>query len=495
MRRAFKLLILRERLLARHWSRRDWLSGGLTLAIAVATYVAAKRILAGMEPDSQMLAVAGLIGVTFLVGFVFTAANFMKSWFSSPDAFYLMTLPTPIREMYGFHYLDVVLRFLKYFGHLLGPVSLSFGVVMGGWQGAVLLLGAFFLSVGLAVECGFLYMLFVFQGTNLLLRALRGALAGLLVLTGAVWLGLVWPTIAAGVGAILIIMVFWQAPRYAESAIRECQEASSGRFAIYIATPWQRLLAKTILNNRYLKPRFRAFLYREMATDARNIVFCGKYLAVVAMFFLYWPLMGVEFVAKSGLAGALIFCFLVFVTSIFESFITTFAKEGDRIVFLLPAFHSWQGVGLAKFLAAVLEMLPLLPVAVLVVGSRWHWNGWEALTFAAGLLLMTALHLAVTIVVSTRLLSMENHNFTLWEGMVYEQILGNVDPLILRRYLPLQVVPAMLVLTIWILHVSFPAEEFMTVLWCFNILMAALVAGILYAGQRIFTVRLSALLK
>ncbi|MGS0763758.1 hypothetical protein [Syntrophomonas curvata] len=494
MRRAFKLLVLRERLLARHWSRRDWLSGGLNLAVAVAAYVATKRILAGME-EVQMFAVAGLMGGTFLAGFVFTAANFMKAWFSSPDAFYLMTLPAPVGELYSFHYLDIVLRFLKYFGHLLGPVSLSLGAVMGGWPGALLLLGALSLSVGLAVECGFFYMFFVFRGNKLLLRALGGALAGLLVLAGAVWLGLVWPATAAGVSAILIIMVFWHTPRYAESSIRECREASSGRFAIYIATPWQRLLAKTILDNHFLKPRFRAFLYREVATDARNIVFCGKYLAVMALFFLYWPLMRVDLIAESGLAGALIFCFLVFATSIFESFITTFAKEGDRIVFLLPAFHSWQGVGLAKFLAAVLEMLPLLLVAVVVVGSRWHWSGWEALTFAAGLLLMIAVQLAVTIVMAACLLTMENHNFTLWEGMVYEQVLGNVDPLMLRRYLPLQVVPALLAVIIWILHASFPAEDFMTVLWYFNILMAAVVAGILYAGRRVFALRLTSLLK
>lgn len=495
MRRAFNLLVLREGLLARHWSRREWFSGLLTAAIMVVTYIVAHRVLTGMAPEARMLAVVGLIEVAFLLGFIFTAANFVKSWFSAPDAFYLTTCPTPVKGMYTFHYLDAGLGFCKHFGHLLAPAALSFGMVVGGWPGAILLLGAFFFFTGLAVTCGFLYMFFVLRGTNLPLRAGGGLLAGVSVLGVIVGLGLVWPIVAVGVSVILIFILFRQTPRYAEKAFRECQEVGSGRWTINIATPWQRCLEKIILGNRFLKPRFRAFLYREMATDTRNIIFLGKYLLAVAMFFLYWPLQGVEFVARSGMAGAIIFCFLVFATSIFESLITTFAKEGDRIVFLLPALHSWPGVGLAKFWAAVVEMLPLLPVAVLVVGSRWHWSGWETLTFAVCLALVTALYLAITVVAATGLLSLENHDFTLWEGMIYEQILGYLDPRIMRRFFHLQIIPALLVFAIWMLHIYFPAEDFITVLWYLNMVMAALVIGVLLAGQRVLTFRLAALLK
>jgi hypothetical protein len=45
------------------------------------------------------------------------------------------------------------------------------------------------------------------------------------------------------------------------------------------------------------------------------------------------------------------------------------------------------------------------------------------------------------------------------------------------------------------LHIYFPAEDFITVLWYLNMVMAALVIGVLLAGQRVLTFRLAALLK
>lgn len=494
MRQAFKLLVLRERLLARHWSTGEWLGGILAAAVAAALYLLARGFLTGVNPAAGKLAGAGLTAGIFLIGLVFTAANFSRSWFSPADAFYLAASPLSFNERYSFHYLDTVLRFFKHFGHLVLPVSLAVGAVVGGWTGVLILLGAGLLSVGLAVALGFLYMFFVFSGAHLLRRAGGGVLTGLAIAALAVWIGWVSPTASAVMGLLLIIMVFRLTPAYARSVLHKMEAPGSSGFIIQVATPWQRCLEKAILYNRFLQPGFRAFLYREVATDARNMIFLGKYVIGAAMLFLYWPLQQIDMIAESGMAGALIFCYLVFITSICESFITTYAKEGDRIVFLLPAFHSWKKVGLAKFGALVLEILPLLPVAVLVVGSRWNWSTGDILAFTISLFMMTALHLAVTVVLSAGLLSLENLNFTLWEGMVYEQILGYFEPRILRRFMLLQTVPFLLIAALWVLHTVFPIQ-FTALLWCLNLVMASLVAGIMFAGERAFSARLAVLFR
>lgn len=491
---AFRLIVYRDRLQAGHSTSRDLLANVLAVVIAVLVFIVLSGLLEQMAPARRMILLLCTLGVTFIADIFFTAITGLRAWFSSPESFYLITRPWQVEDMYRFHYLDAYLRFLKNFWHLLLPLLLAFGLVVQGWMGIWILLATFILLHGLAVHAGFLFMFFSCRGQRRFLRAGAATIAVLGIPAGLIGLGLTHPYPALAVFLTLALLVRWKTPEYTKAAFRDGQESAGVGYTIPINTPVTRFLQRFILYNRALDALFRAVLYRELATDARNAIFIAKYLAVAALLFIYWPLSQVEFVARADFTGALTFCFLIFVSSISESYITTFAKEGDRLILLLPRFSAWR-VGMAKYTAAILEMLPLVLLAVLVVGARHDWSSLEAFTFAASLSLLIAAHLAGIQVAAVNLLSLENHDFSLLDGMVYEQVLGNVNPRILLTFLTTQVIPVSLVIVLWAIHEYHPTIGLVTSLWWLNLGLAIFITLLLGVGSKAFETRLASVLE
>lgn len=487
-----RLVIYREKILYKHWTRREVISLITASAIAIALFViTGERI---QMAGSRMIlpAVLTLAGVT-LAGILYTAVTAVNAWFTSPDAFLLITKPCSIKQMYWYHWSDTGQKFLKNFGHLLLPVLIVFGIKLGGLPGVLMMLVLFLGLLSLAVCTGF-FMVFYFlnnkeQPVWIILFAVTVAAASIMVLY--LWrINLVGCVIAVG---IFWSAMHWKAPAYMEKVFGSCLDAANISPSMRINQYMARFFKEVFLFNQVLTPVFRAILYKELITEERNWYKYARYLAVILFLLLYLPLSKTSLFEQGGIIAVLIYGHLVMVLNVHDGFAAIFAKEGNKIIYLLPRFISWQ-VGLAKYTAAMLEMFPLIVMAAGFFWIKLSLNMFQGLSFGAALFLLSAAHIAAVIVIGIRFLNLEERDTALLPGMIWEQTLGMINPGILFGYTASFMIPTIFGGALLGLYFIHPGVLLWSYIWLLNFMAVIFISIGLVFGKVLYERRLKEIL-
>jgi hypothetical protein len=491
LKRALQLHRLNIKFAAAHWSFKDSLALGFDLVLGIAMFIGMQHWLAGLAPRALAVWFSGTICGLFLIYYLFTLASASKTWFANADAFYFTTAPLPFNAMYLYNLLATAYISIKRLaGHLMLPTLAALGLATMGGPGLLLALLGLGVAVFSAVNYGFLLM-FVMLGRKI--RPIGWAAAAI---SGAVAAGAFYALSMKSFSLFILSMAVAGLLAgggsfiYGNRVFRKCMDNAEISFDFDFKSP---RASRWILDKGALPRILRAYLYKELVTDWRNVFFYARYALVLALLLAYIPLSHWRILEGAGLAGALIYCLWVILGNFHETFASTYIKEGSMITYLLPWSRS-NWVGAAKLLAAAVEETPFVIVALAVICWRWSPAVDEALCLAFSLGLLLTSHLALVMLLAALYTNLEHREGGLFAGMLYEYVFAGINPGLLSWYMATLVLPGLFtgVLLGW--PALKPGAAPWSHIWAFDGLILAFILLAVYLQNLLYQRRLGQLL-
>lgn len=455
-----------------HWSWRNSLALLADLALGLGMFLGMHHWLKPLEPQVVQSLLSKTICGLFLIYFLYSLASSSRTWFSSAHAFYLTTAPLPYREVYFYHLIDTVfMGFKRLGGYLVLPSLMAMGVAMQSWWGFFTALFALAVTASMAVNFGFLGMFVLLRGqrrpgwwTLVALGGMgvTGFFYGMSTINFSLFIALLAITAPlAGGGSFF----------YGSKVFHQCLDNAEMSFDFDFKSPRS---SRCLLGASVLPRVFRAYLYKELVTDWRNVFFYARYALVIIFLLAYIPLSHWRVLEGAGLAGALIYCYWAILANFHETFASAYIKEGSMITFLLPwSASKWMGA--AKFLAAVLEELPFVVFAAVLCAWRWSTGPSEAVCLASTLGLLLTGHLVLVMVLASLYTSLEHREGGLFAGMLYEYVFAGINPGLLSWYMAVLAWPALLTAALLGLPPLRPGIAPWSHIWVFDGILATFI--------------------
>ncbi|MEQ8174211.1 MAG: hypothetical protein ABRQ26_03995 [Syntrophomonadaceae bacterium] len=491
LKRALQLHRLNIIYAAAHWSFKDSLALFFDLALGIGMFIGMLHWLAGLAPQALAVWFGRTVCGLFLMYYLLTLASASKTWFANANAFYFTTAPLPFNEMYLYNLLDAAYVSVKRLaGYLMLPTLAALGLMMMGWWGIILALLGLGAVAFTAVNGGFLAM-FVMLGrkSHPVWWAVAAALG--FIAAGAFYIFNIKSfnlfVIAIAVAGLL---AFTGSFFYGNRFFRKCMDNAEISFDFDFTSP---RASRWILGKGALPRVLRAYLYKELVTDWRNVFFYARYTLVFILLVAYIPLSHWRVLEGAGLAGALIYCLWVVLGNFHETFASTYTKEGSMITYLLPWSQS-KWVGVAKLLTAVVEEVPFVLAAFFVIFWRWSPGVEEAFCLAVSLGLLLTGHLALVMLTAALYTNLENREGGLFAGMLYEYVFAGINPGLLSWYMATMILPGLFtgVLLGW--PAVKPGIAPWSHIWAFDGLILAFILLAVYLQNLLYQRRLGQLL-
>lgn len=491
LKRVLQLLRLNITFTAAHWSFRDTLGLLLDFILGIAMFFGMLHWMGGLAPQTIAVWFFRTLCGLFLIYYLFTLASASKTWFTNVNAFYFTTAPLSFRAMYLYHLLDTAhISVKRLAGYLILPALGAMGLLMLGWGGVLLALVGWAAVAFTAINCGFLGIFTMLGRKTRPVWWAVAAIAGFFAAGGLYCLSVLSLGFLIPLLAVSGLLAFLGGSLYGDRVFPKCMDNAEFSFDFDFKSP---RTSRLILGRGSLPRVLKAYLYKELVTDWRNVFFYARYALVFILLFAYIPLSHWRVLEGAGLSGALIYCLWVVLANFHETFASTYIKEGSMITYLLPWSRS-KWVGASKLMAAIIEEIPFIIVALMVIAWRWEPGIGEAFCLTITLFLLLTSHLALVMLLAALYTSLENREGGLLAGMLYEYVFAGINPGLLSWYLASMVLPGLFTVVL----LGWPAFKLGTApwarIWALDGLIAAFLIVVIYLQSHLYQRRLRELL-
>lgn len=473
--RALQLILYQSKISGRqmNWPRiAKWLIRGLIAAI-IACFLWQKT--SHINSPSFFI----IYCVITLAGILYTLFTSLGDWFSSEDAFYLTTAPLKIKEMYYYHLLFAIIRFIKTFWFIIFPVLFIYSVQAGG-PGLVLInMAGFILSLSLAINIGWFIMFYLLKKRTALRLIIVFILGSSMILL-CIFLNK-FPEgvgINASLGLLLLVHLF--VPVYISRVFYDCLDSAGLKLNLRLKSNLSR---KLLLHNKWLNPVYRSVLYKEILLDRRNPILYGRYILTGIILVSYIFLYRLPFFQKNMLI-AVLYGFVALVLFFHEGFPTVYSKEGERAIYLMP--HPMPPfIGLAKLSNLFLLEIPLVLGYVIISSICLSLAVPEAIYFTLTLLTMSMAHLSSIVAFGSVAIADSYVDASTIAGMIYEHTMGGFNSRVIMVYMASSIIPGLIISMAFLAQKLFPNMVWWKSFSIFNLFALASIVSMLYIGRRL----------